>query len=48
MDNKNIRSVLEEALENDIPSSEIDLASAVQSRLVAGKKYQRQQGEKMN
>lgn len=48
MDNNKIKSVLQNALENDIPSSQVDLVSAVQSRLVAGKKYHRQQGEKMN
>lgn len=45
MDNKNIRSILQDALENEIPSSEIDLWQAVKTGVVAG---QTQKGEKMN
>ena len=48
MDNKNIKSILQDALENEIPSSQIDLLPDVHSRLVAGNKFNRQQGEKMN
>lgn len=47
MDRKNIKSILEDALESEIPASQIDLLPAVQSRLVAGKKLSLQQGEKM-
>jgi hypothetical protein len=48
MDNKKIKSILQDALEDEIPASQIDLLPEVQSRLVAGKKVYRQQGEKMN
>ena len=48
MDNRNIKSILQDALENEIPSSQIDLLPDVQSHLVAGNKLNRQQGEKMN
>jgi hypothetical protein len=44
MDNKKIQSILHDALEKEIPSSEVDLWQAVKSDLVAGK----HQGEKMN
>ncbi|MBI5952748.1 MAG: DUF4367 domain-containing protein [Chloroflexi bacterium] len=44
MDNKNIQSILQDALEKEIPSSEVDLWQAVKADLVAGK----HQGEKMN
>jgi hypothetical protein len=44
MDNKNIQSILQDALEKEIPSSEVNLWQAVKTSLVAGK----QQGEKMN
>jgi len=47
MDSKNIKSILQEALENEVPAAQIDLLSAVQSRLVAGKQFSLQQGEKM-
>jgi hypothetical protein len=43
MDNKNIQSILQDALEEKIPSSQIELWPAVKASLVAGK-----QGEKMN
>jgi hypothetical protein len=48
MDNKKIKSALQDALENDIPSSQVNLLPTVQSRLVAGNKHHHQQGEKMN
>jgi hypothetical protein len=45
MDNKNIRSILQDALEEEIPSAQIELWPAVKASLVTGT-YQ--QGEKMN
>jgi hypothetical protein len=48
MDSKNIKSSLQDALEKEIPSAQVDLLPAVKSHLVAGKKYSTQQGEKMN
>lgn len=48
MDSKNIKSSLQDALEKELPSAQVDLLSAVQSRLVVGKKVSNQQGEKMN
>jgi hypothetical protein len=48
MDNNNIKSILQDALEEQIPASQINLLPAVQSRLVAGKKSYQQQGENMN
>lgn len=45
MDNKNIKSILQDALEEKIPSSQIELWPAVKASLVAGKT---QQGENMN
>jgi len=47
MDSRNIKSILQDALEDDVPASQIDLLPAVQSRLLAGIKYHRQQGERM-
>ena len=47
MDSKNIKSILQDALEDEVPASQIDLLPAVRSRLVAGTKYHRQQGERM-
>jgi hypothetical protein len=47
MDNRKIRSILQDALEEEIPSSQVKLWPAVKARLVAGK-HQLQQGEKMN
>jgi len=47
MDSKNIKSILQDALEDEVPASQIDLLPAVHSRLVAGTKYYRQQGERM-
>lgn len=48
MSNKKIRSVLDDALEQQIPSSQIKLWPAVRANLVAGKHSLVQQGEKMN
>lgn len=45
MDRKDIQSILQDALEDEIPASQIDLLSSVKARLVAGTT---QQGEKMN
>jgi len=46
MDKKQIQSILQEEVEKEIPSSQIDLWSAVKTSLVAGTK--KQQGVKMN
>ncbi len=46
MDNKNIQSILQDALEEKIPSSQVKLWPAVKASLVAGKTLQ--QGENMN
>ncbi len=46
MDNKNIQSILQDALEEKIPSSQVELWSAVKASLVAGRTVK--QGEKMN
>lgn len=46
MDNKNIQSILQDALEEKIPSSQVELWPAVKASLVAGKTLQ--QGENMN
>jgi len=46
MDNKNIQSILQDALEEKIPSSQVELWTAVKASLVAGKIFQ--QGENMN
>jgi hypothetical protein len=48
MDSKDIKSILKNALEKEVPSAQVDLLSAVQSRLVAGKKYSTQQRVRMN
>jgi hypothetical protein len=48
MNNKKIQLVLEDALEQEIPSSEIQLWPAVKANLVAGNQLFAQQGEKMN
>jgi hypothetical protein len=45
MDKKNIQSILRNAVEHEVPSSQIDLLPHVKERLVAGTV---QQGEKMN
>jgi hypothetical protein len=47
MDDRKIRSILQDALEEEIPSSQVKLWPAVKASLVAGK-HQLQQGEKMN
>jgi len=47
MDSRNIKSILQDALEEEVPSSQIDLLPAVKSRLLAGKQFSHQQGEKM-
>jgi hypothetical protein len=47
MDRKEIQSILQDALEEKIPSSQVNLWPAVEADLVAGK-HQLQQGEKMN
>jgi hypothetical protein len=47
MDSKEIRSILRDALEEKIPSSQVKLWPAVKASLVAGK-HQLQQGVKMN
>lgn len=44
MDRKNIQSILQDALEHEVPSSQIDLLPNVKERLVTGTT---QQGEKM-
>jgi hypothetical protein len=48
MDNKKIRSILQDALEEEIPSSQVQLWPAVKASLVAGEHKLVQQGEKMN
>lgn len=47
MDDKKIQSILQNALEEQIPSSEIHLWPAIQASLVAGQDTSIQQGEKM-
>jgi hypothetical protein len=47
MDSKKIQSILQDALEEEIPSSQIKLWPAVKADLVAGKHQLPQQGEKM-
>jgi hypothetical protein len=46
MDHKNLKSILQDALEEQIPGDQVDLLPAVQSRLVTGKTLQ--QGDRMN
>ena len=46
MENKDIKSILEGAVEQEIPSSQIDLLPAIRASLAAGQQFQ--QGEKMN
>jgi len=48
MDYKKLKSILQDALEEEIPSSEVKLWPAIRASLVAGKKISIQQGEKMN
>src|SRR5688572_10388763 len=48
MDHKKIQSILQDALEEEIPSSEIKLWPVIRASLVAGKNNFVQQGERMN
>ena len=48
MDNQKIRSILQDALEEEIPSSQVKLWPAVKASLVAGEHKLVRQGEKMN
>lgn len=47
MSNQEIQSILKEALEEEIPSSQVNLWPAVEADLLAGKYIQNQQGESM-
>ena len=47
MDSRSIKPILQDALEDEVPASQIDLLPAVQSRLLAGRKFSNQQGERM-
>lgn len=46
MDSKDIKSILQDAVEQDIPPSQVNLLPAVKASLVAGQSFQ--QGETMN
>jgi hypothetical protein len=48
MDSKKFKSILRDALEEQIPASQINLLPTIQSQLVAGKKSYLQQGENIN
>jgi hypothetical protein len=48
MDNKELKSILQDALEEQMPASQVNLLPAVQARLVARKQSLVQQGENMN
>ena len=48
MEDKKIQSILQDALEEEVPSAEIKLWPAIKASLVAGRKPSVQQGEKMN
>lgn len=48
MDHKNIKSILQNALEDELPSAQINILPGIQSRLVTGNKLSTQQGEPMN
>ena len=48
MDEKEIQSILQDVLEEEIPASQIQLWPAVKANLLAGKRQTRFQGEKMN
>jgi len=48
MDDKNIKSILENALEEQISASEVNLLPAIRSHFVAGNKSLLQQGKHMN
>ena len=45
MDSKKIQSILQDALEEEIPASQVNLWPAVKANLVAGKSQLLQQGE---
>jgi hypothetical protein len=47
MNNKEIRSILKDALEEEIPSSQVNLWPAVRASLVAGNHHRDQQGARM-
>ena len=47
MDSRNIKSILQNALEDEAPSLQINLLPAVRSLLAAGKQASHQQGERM-
>ena len=46
MDDKDIKSILQSAMEQEIPASQVDLLPAVKASLVAGRTSSSQQGEK--
>jgi hypothetical protein len=48
MDDKEIQSILQDVLEEEIPASQIQLWPAVKANLLAGKRQTRIQGENMN
>ena len=48
MDDKEIQSILQDVLEEEIPASQIQLWPAVNANLLAGKRRTCFQGEKMN
>ncbi len=48
MDNKKIKSILQNVLEEQIPAAQVDLWVGVKARLVTGRTTSVQQGEKMN
>ena len=48
MDEKQVQSILQDDVEEKIPSSEIKLWPAIRASLVAGRKQSVQQGENMN
>lgn len=47
MNYKRIQSVLQDRLEKEIPSAQVDLWPAVKTNFLAGKQQQKQQGDKM-
>ena len=48
MANKKLTSILQDTLEKQVPAAQVDLLPGIQSRLVAGRRSLRQQGETMN
>jgi len=48
MENKKLKSILQDALEDQMPASQVNLLATIQSRLVARNKPVFQQGENMN